>query len=287
MHEQAEQTASEALSSFESLDDTWGQAMSMLPLAWVAYSRGDFSGAQDLAGEAVGLAFDAKDPVAQGFALAILAWFLLEAGDLDRAEGLVRRTLEMTAALGLASHVEAAPLAILGNIARARGDLETAREHLSRSVAAGEAVQASYFYPLREVRAHLSQVCLDLGDLERAAGLVEAAIGEESEDVNSRTFVALATARVRLAQGREEEAAEALADAVGEARAGPCVPRLRDALAALADFLNERDPAEANRLRAERADLTETAASGIYRSVRTSGRLRTPERREARNGRGS
>ncbi|MFA5787882.1 MAG: adenylate/guanylate cyclase domain-containing protein, partial [Actinomycetota bacterium] len=132
MHEEAEQTASEALRSFESLDDTWGQAMSMLPLAWVAYSRGDFAGAQDLAGEAVGLAFDAKDPVAQGFALAIFAWFLLEAGDLDRAEGLVRRTLEMTTTLGLASHVEAAPLAILGNIARARGDLETAREHLSR-----------------------------------------------------------------------------------------------------------------------------------------------------------
>jgi tetratricopeptide (TPR) repeat protein len=186
-----ERTLAEVLTLFRDVGERWGTAQALDWLGQVASWRGEWRRAHELWTE--GLALLAQLGALEECAdmLCHRAESFVRQGDLDAATADYQRAAELNAKAGLPDMPAEARLGF-GEIARLRGDVDTAREQLDRALAASQDDDFT-------TAATRSRVLTSLGRLAEASG---------------DQATALARHREALAAARTSPLVSVLADAV-------------------------------------------------------------------------
>src|SRR5690606_25236974 len=130
--------ASEALELARPLGMSRFVAAALSWQAWHAEATGDQERADALREEVSGIARETGDRWAMSFGLAPRARTALEAGDCETAERLATELRDILAEIGSLHDLPAA-YQLLAMIAEARGDLESATNHLQQAISHADA----------------------------------------------------------------------------------------------------------------------------------------------------
>jgi class 3 adenylate cyclase/tetratricopeptide (TPR) repeat protein len=255
-HETALAEGREAFEISASIDNRWGQAFALLAIYRVEWDRGDLGAATTSMrscielGEAGGFAY------AGVAARADLAHVFASVGDGGRALEHAERSLEV--ALAEAPPAASVAYVALADAQVALGDLAAAETALDQ-VDGTQLPEPDRTFALTRAALAKAHRSLAAGESERAGEAAEEALATlRANDV--RILVAdtlVVRARVRLAQGRSDDAERDLADAAEIAE------RLGERLV-LADALRLRaDRRDDDGARATATRLVEEVAAGI------------------------
>jgi tetratricopeptide (TPR) repeat protein len=165
--EPAQRELAVALDGFRAVGDRWGILMVLSAMTELAHSRDDHGGSVAPMDEALRLAEELTSTIDLADLLRIRGDGYVRAGDLDRADADYLRALEFARQAG-APEVTAAAYAGLGEIARLRDDLGTARRLCEAALAA---CPTGWF----GAEATRFDILVALGRIAAAAGDAEAA----------------------------------------------------------------------------------------------------------------
>ena len=140
-----------------------------------------------------------------------LGYAYAELGAFDRAEPLLRRVQQDAERVGLPM-VVAYALQNLGNVLRALGRLEEAREQERRAIAIAESIGDKRIEGAS--RAYGALMTLELGDAATAESQCRSAIVTLDKNPQLLGFAKAVFARALLARGRKDEARAASSDAM-------------------------------------------------------------------------
>src|SRR4051812_27067213 len=216
--------AKDAVEAFRDIGDDWGRAMATIACGIAARCAGDAKQAVAFLEDAGAVAQGGSYAAVVGLATTVLGYAYLDAGDVDSAEAAALRAMAIAAELDLEPYARAGMEVLMAQVLRARGDLTPALEVLARVDAAGsDAARAgtpapSLLFPRRQVIAHYAGVLLATGDVAAADDCIERALQTPAEDVRSSVVALRVLAAVRAAQGRRDEAIEAIDVALEAAR---------------------------------------------------------------------
>jgi class 3 adenylate cyclase/tetratricopeptide (TPR) repeat protein len=220
----AAEEAAGAVTAFRELGDAWGLAMATTARGIAARCSGDTEGAIALLDEAATLAQRGAYAAVAVLAMTVQGYSCLDAGDVAGAEAAARRATAIAGELDLEPHALAGVEVLTAQVLRARGLHEDALEILARVDATGAQARRagtpapSLLFPRRQVVAHHAGVLLETGDVEAASQRIESALEIPAEDVRSTVVALRVLGAVRAAQGRRDEATEAIDAALATAR---------------------------------------------------------------------
>ena len=216
----------ELLEHSESHPDPWVRATAPFVRVQIFENEGDVDGLRSALHESVAAFTEVGDRWGLGTVLAELAGLRILEGDLDGAEGALEQTRELMAEMG--GHSDNIMIGLrLADLRSRRGDLEGARDML------GAELDARERYPEEQamLRITLSTLTLRTGDPARARDLAEEALreigpsrGTRPDQGHVRAMVLSGLAKVYLAAGETERAAELLAEAYEKAVATQDMP---------------------------------------------------------------
>ncbi|HVE97701.1 MAG TPA: adenylate/guanylate cyclase domain-containing protein [Mycobacteriales bacterium] len=223
--------AREAAEIYGELGDSWGLARALLAAGAAARSAGDEGEAVGRLTESAQLAQRLRHPTTESLALDVLAWCHLDRGRLADAEHCARRVVEIEAELGLDPRSSTGARVVLGLVARARGEIDSALAVLGE-IAGGEG-PPTMLSPMRQVVALHAETLLAAGRVEEA--LVEAARATEipAEDIRSEVVALRVLGSVLAATGDRVGAEKHLRAAVARAESTEHVAERAAARAAL------------------------------------------------------
>ncbi len=242
----------EARQIYIALGDNSGLARCLNNMGLAAHREGRDADAETAFAEALRLATEIGDTTAQAWVLQNWGFMLIDQGDLARAHELATKKLELGGARGDSPASQAAAHAHIAEVARLRGDLETARTHAraaddmlrgvdERLFAAftadqlGEIARAdddlatarkhlkqairwasAAKHPMitAECRMSLARTELDAGNLVEAEESARAALADlrGAKDTRLEACAVALVATAVLARGKVADAATALAD---------------------------------------------------------------------------
>ena len=214
--QQAAQEAEQACAHFADIADGWGLAMATVAGGIAARCAGDTSRAIECLEEALAIAQQGSYDAMTSLAGVVLGYAHLDAGDAETAEAVARRAVESAAHLDLEPYATAGFEVLLAQALRARGETAQALAILDRVDAAGaeaEGSAPSLLFPRRQVVAHHAGALLEAGRVEDADAVIARALQIPAEDIRSHVVTFRVLGAIRAAQGRLEEATEALAAA--------------------------------------------------------------------------
>jgi tetratricopeptide (TPR) repeat protein len=203
--------AGEARAIFTDLGDGWGLVMASVAAGVAARCAGRTDEAIDLLTDAVETARTGRYAAVGLLATGILGYAYLDANDTAAAERAVTEAVTIGSGLDLEAHAVLGVEVLRAQLLRARGDLEDALKILDH--VDSEAGAPSLLFPRRQALAHHAGALLDLGRVDEAADMVDRALECAGEDIRSSVVTMRVLAAVRTAQGRADDAAEAIAAA--------------------------------------------------------------------------
>ena len=186
------------------------EAFALQNIATLYHETGDFAAALDHYHRALEAFTRAQNRAQVARVAQNLANLYLFLGDFERAGPLCRHALDVAKTVG-DPYLVAYARTVQGELARAEGDLPAARRALEEAVDLFGRVGATR--QAHHARLALADACLDAGQVQRAARLVEAVAhpAEALEDPAVATRRALLSAAVALARGDLQAAEAALA----------------------------------------------------------------------------
>ena len=216
--------AVEACNAFRDIGDGWGLAMATVASGIAARCAGDPGQAVQFLEEAASVAQEGSYAAVISLATAVQGYAYLDLGDVDGAEAAAQRGAAIAAELDLEPFALAGFDVLTAQVLRARGAVDDARTILERIDAAGEQAHRtgnaapSLLFPRRQVVAHHAGVLLEAGRLADASACIERALEVPAEDVRSYVVSLRVLAGVRMAQGRRDDAIQAVDGALRAAR---------------------------------------------------------------------
>jgi class 3 adenylate cyclase len=153
----------------------------------------------------------------QARCVAYLALIHRKRGDLAETRRWANRTLEVSAASGMAEYVAAAEAHLAWADLR-EGRIREAAERAQRAYDEGEKMGGAYRVLVWIVTWPLLGVRLERGDLDGAVALARALLAPEAQPAIEPVRSALAEAVARYDAGRRDPAVRALQEAAGQAR---------------------------------------------------------------------
>ena len=217
--------AEQACGAFTDIGDGWGLAMATVAAGIAARCAGDPVQAAELLESAVSVAQAGSYAAVATLATIVQGYAYLDAGDVDAAEAAgPPRARPIAAELDLEPSARAGVEVLTAQVLRARGAITEALAILEQVDAAGEHASRvggrspSLLFPRRQVVAHHAGALLEAGRLDEAAACIDRALGVPAEDVRSSVVALRVLGAIRAAQGRDDEADDALGLALDLAR---------------------------------------------------------------------
>jgi tetratricopeptide (TPR) repeat protein len=211
----ATEEAERARQLFRDISDGWGQALATVALGIAARCAGDTAHAVERLDEALAIARNGSYDALVSLAYVVLGYAHLDAGEADAAESVARRAAESAARLDLEPYATAGFEVLLAQALRAQGHTADALAILERVDSAGTSADGSpsLLFPRRQVVAHHAGVLLEAGRIDEADDAIGRALEIPSEDIRSHVVVLRVLGAIRAAQGRRDDAVEALSAA--------------------------------------------------------------------------
>ncbi|MDX6285954.1 MAG: hypothetical protein QOG53_1439 [Frankiales bacterium] len=204
--------AERAREIFADIADGWGLALATVALGIAARCAGETPRAIQRLEEALSIAQGGSYDALASLACVVLGYAHLDAGQVDDALTVARRAAASAAHLDLEAYATAGFEVLLAQALRARGETAEAVEILDRVDAAGAAAEgSSLLFPRKQVVAHHAGALLEAGRVEDADAVIARALQTPAEDIRSHVVASRVLGAIRAAQGRLDEAVEALA----------------------------------------------------------------------------
>ncbi|MEV5897607.1 hypothetical protein AB0L76_50285 [Nonomuraea fuscirosea] len=156
-HDLAARSGAQSLAIFSDLGDGWGRLQASDMLGYHAEVTGDYRRASDLHREGLRIAEDLKLWTDASYRLSSLGRIALLTGDLDRSRELHKRGMRLAAEQSNRFAEEFARVG-LGLTARRAGDLDTARRLFEQSLAWNRRLEADYGVPFYGVTLLLAEL---------------------------------------------------------------------------------------------------------------------------------
>jgi class 3 adenylate cyclase/tetratricopeptide (TPR) repeat protein len=216
----ADRDARRAFRDFDAIDDDWGRALALVVRGVVARGLGATSHAADLLAEAGRFGERRGHPLLVAIAGTIRGFVLLELGDLDAAEKDGQAVLSVLDVCDLAPSARIGPQVLLGRVALAKGDTNTALDLLGAVLSTPEHEHA-VLLPRREAAAAYAEALLAAGRVDESVRVARGS-AQAGEDVRSRVLVGLVLAQAlasrACATSIEEDSGEVRAIAADDDR---------------------------------------------------------------------
>jgi class 3 adenylate cyclase/tetratricopeptide (TPR) repeat protein len=212
----AAEEADRARQLFGEISDGWGRALATVALGIAARCAGDTRRAVERLEEAVAIAQQGSYDALVSLSYVVLGYAHLDAGAAEAAESVAKKAAETAAQLDLERYASAGFEVLLAQALRARGQTADALAILERADAAGAAADGStpsLLFPRRQVVAHHAGALLESGRIDEADAVIARAMEIPAEDIRSHVVALRVLGAIRAAQGRREDAADALSAA--------------------------------------------------------------------------
>ena len=201
---------------FAELGDAWGQSLAIVAIGMAARGAGEPDRAVEVLREAVRLSAQARQPMTGSLALVALGYAHLDRGDLAGAEEVGQQASALMGGLELEPHAPLGAKVLLAQVLRARGQLDAALAELGAALAVGE--EPALLFPRRQALAHRAGTLLQLGRVGDALTTAQQAVAVPSEDVRAQVLALRALGSALRANGDEQQASAAIAEALAVAR---------------------------------------------------------------------
>jgi predicted ATPase/DNA-binding CsgD family transcriptional regulator len=208
--EQGFELAEESVSVLSNLNHPEALVLAYDSLAVNAYMLGRYTEEIRAAEEMLKIAAELEDEWLIAFTLFAVSMGALLKKDYTEAKRLAESNLKLSEEIGdvIGSTM---PLIVLGHVAMARGDYQQARGFYLRCLKSSE--QVGFFYSIQTASKYLGKVNLSIGDIDEAETYLLQCLSLTKEVGFVRDIINLLYefARLRVAQGSPEQAAEILA----------------------------------------------------------------------------